>query len=610
MTEPVAPEIIKYLDEDGLKQVYSRLNRRYRIVDELPSNISALEPNERKEIFIVREAEEEFTRFFPFVISDGKWESLGVSIDDIDAKADLVDDAVPGHLAALDEYGNIVDSGMYPGVFVALTSDSATSGRATDMRDIWTAYTSGIPVMLLDNRGNGLYASLNAAGYLWIERGYVREAQCTLDKNHKPVDDTIHGYCKVVEGEVRFYKDKNYTEPIEGVDNKFYLDCNGNKVYRFFDSHFEKVQRFIQFATLELDKACDPVWEDRTVSHLVYYRMVEPIESWSPDAFTVVKLTVSDSGGGGDIKCKADKVVNAVNGHLAGLSGDGNLTDSGLDPEDLATQDAIDELADEIDTKASTEYVNTELVKKADKVYVNTELAKKADTTYVNTELTKKADRVYVDTELVKKADRVYVDTELVKKADKVYVDTELVKKADKVYVDTELAKKADTGYVDTELAKKANQEDMAAALAGKVDMEDGKGLSTNDYTDADKEKLTSIEWRPAAEGGGDISLVTTGEKFQWNEKQDRIEYYLEGARVDDGMLIITGSDGTEVSFSGTSVIDKVAIPEMDLEIVGKRVTIPLATVAEPGEVGTSGLVQGICEEFNDNGMVNHNQQP
>lgn len=372
MTEPVAPEIIKYLDEDGLKQVYSRLNRRYRIVDELPSNISALEPNERKEIFIVREAEEEFTRFFPFVISDGKWESLGVSIDDIDAKADLVDDAVPGHLAALDEYGNIVDSGMYPGVFVALTSDSATSGRATDMRDIWTAYTSGIPVMLLDNRGNGLFASLNAAGYLWIERGYVREAQCTLDKNHKPVDDTIHGYCKVVEGEVRFYKDKDYTEPIEGVDNKFYLDCNGNKVYRFFDSHFEKVQRFIQFATLELDKTCDPVWEDRTVSSMVYYRMVEPVSAWSPDEFTVVKVTASDSGGG-DVKSKADKVANAVAGHLAGLSGDGNLTDSGLDPEDLANQDDLEALAEQVDT---------ELRKKADKGYVDLELSKKIDKGY------------------------------------------------------------------------------------------------------------------------------------------------------------------------------------------------------------------------------------
>ena len=107
---------------------------------------------------------------------------------------------------------------------------------------------------------------------------------------------------------------------------------------------------------------------------MVYYRMVEPVTSWSPDEFTVVKVTASDSGGG-DIRCKADKVANAVAGHLAGLSGDGNLTDSGLDPEDLATQA-------ELDTKCDTEYVNLELMKKADKGYVNLELAKKIDKGY------------------------------------------------------------------------------------------------------------------------------------------------------------------------------------------------------------------------------------
>lgn len=35
-----------------------------------------------------------------------------------------------------------------------------------------------------------------------------------------------------------------------------------------------------------------------------------------------------------------------------------------------------------------------------------------------------------------------------------------------------------------------SNQEDLATALAGKVDTEAGKGLSTNDYTDADKQKV------------------------------------------------------------------------------------------------------------------------
>ena len=243
------------------------------------------------------------------------------------------------------------------------------------------------------------------------------------------------------------------------------------------------------------------------------------------------------------------------------------------------------------------------VAKKADKTYVDGEIAKKADKTYVNRELAKKADKTYVDGEIAKKADKTYVNTELAKKADKTYVNTELAKKADKTYVNTELAKKADKTYADTELAKKANTADVNAALAAKVDKEEGKGLSTNDYTDADKEKLTNIIWRPASEGGDEISLVKTGEKFTWDAKQDRIDYYLDGARVEDGVLVITGSDGTEVTFDGTSAIDKIATPNGDLDIIDKRVTIPLAT-SVLGDTGLSGLVQGTTEEFNENGQV------
>ena len=253
------------------------------------------------------------------------------------------------------------------------------------------------------------------------------------------------------------------------------------------------------------------------------------------------------------------------------------------------------------------EQLDTTVAKKADKSYVNSELAKKADKSYVSAELAKKADKTYVNAELAKKADKSYVNTELAKKADKSYVNTELTKKADTSYVNAELAKKADKSYVNTELAKKANRDEMAEALERKVDKEYGKGLSSNDYTDADKEKLTSIEWRPSVEGGEDISLVTTGEKWTWNEKQDRIEYYLDTARVDNGILVITNSLGDEVRFAGTGVIDKVATQDGDLDIdEEKRVTIPLATANAAGMPGVAGLVSGIYESFNSNGIVEH----
>ena len=43
-------------------------------------------------------------------------------------------------------------------------------------------------------------------------------------------------------------------------------------------------------------------------------------------------------------------------------------------------------------------------------------------------------------------------------------------------------------------LNAKANASDVTSGLAGKVDKETGKGLSTNDYTTAEKNKLAGIE--------------------------------------------------------------------------------------------------------------------
>ena len=47
---------------------------------------------------------------------------------------------------------------------------------------------------------------------------------------------------------------------------------------------------------------------------------------------------------------------------------------------------------------------------------------------------------------------------------------------------------------LQTALNAKANSSDVTSGLAGKVDKETGKGLSTNDYTTAEKNKLSGIE--------------------------------------------------------------------------------------------------------------------
>lgn len=53
-----------------------------------------------------------------------------------------------------------------------------------------------------------------------------------------------------------------------------------------------------------------------------------------------------------------------------------------------------------------------------------------------------------------------------------------------------------------------ANSSELAAKLAEKVDVEDGKGLSTNDFTTAEKTKLASLE--PILEVTGTIAVGGT----------------------------------------------------------------------------------------------------
>lgn len=224
------------------------------------------------------------------------------------------------------------------------------------------------------------------------------------------------------------------------------------------------------------------------------------------------------------------------------------------------------------------------------------QLSAKADKTYVTAELEKKAGKTYVNIELGKKADRSYVDEELAKKADKSYVDTELDKKPSRTYVDEELGKKADKTYVD-------------AQMATKVDKVSGKGLSTNDYTDADRQKLVGIGNFPAESGGVQDTLVTTGDKYAWDNKWDKLtEYYLAGATVESygesSMLVITRSDGAEITFvgggggGGSSLFDTISAAGSRLTPVNRNVDIPLAISNTPGQEGSAGLIQGIYEEF------------
>ena len=73
---------------------------------------------------------------------------------------------------------------------------------------------------------------------------------------------------------------------------------------------------------------------------------------------------------------------------------------------------------------------------------------------------------------------------------------------------------------LDAALAAKVNNGDMTNALSGKVDKESGKGLSTNDYSDAEKAKLASVSNEVASLQNNKVDKVS-GKGLSQNDYTD-----------------------------------------------------------------------------------------
>lgn len=618
MSESNVPEIIKYLTEDNLKLMYSRLNRRYLVVDALPS-VDSLEPADKNVIYVVKEIAGETVRYWPNVLDNDVWKPFGIDHADLDGKADKVD-AVEGHLVVADKDGNLVDADILPGTFVALAfdPDEEIQPHATDIRKVWEAFQSGIPVMLLDNRtnGTGLYASLNAAGYTWPAGDEMAERLTDVDDNYRPYDNSVQGY--YFDG--KFYDDAAHTTQIEPSDGEVYHDIATDKTYIYGDETFTQVHRFIQFATNELIKD-EPAWASRTSARPVFYRIFEPVGSATANNFDVV---YGESTGiiKDDMTKKADKVSNAVQGHFAGLDASGNLTDSGAKASDFATaaqgrkaDTALQEHQD-ISGKADKSamditYVEGDNTKKhiqlknglgTDVVTKHQDISGKAE----KSEMTVTAGDGVAKVQL-KAGLSVDVITDISGKQD-VINDIEDIRsgaaagatayqkpgsgipKSDLVSGVQASLDKADTALQSSDIKGKANKsemfitevsgdetkktiqlkdglsQDVVVDISTKVDKEEGKGLSTNDFTDEEKSKLDDA-----------FNDCHTHEN---KDLLDGIESYVSGVeKSQDGKTLTihqtTGETVSDVSFSGElNRIETVTQNGTPLDIVNKTVEI------------------------------------
>lgn len=147
---------------------------------------------------------------------------------------------------------------------------------------------------------------------------------------------------------------------------------------------------------------------------------------------------------------------------------------------------------------------------------------------------------------------------------------------------------------LQTALNSKANSSDVTSGLAGKVDKETGKGLSTNDYTTTEKNKLSGIEAQ-ANKTTVDSALSSSSTNPVQNKvintalgtKQDSLSS-AQLAAVNSG---IDSSKVSQISTNQTNILSltsRVSQAETDIDTVDARVD---AIVALP-----SGSTQGDAE--------------
>lgn len=295
MSESNATELIKYLTEDNLKLMYGRLNRRYVVVDSLPS-VDSLEPADKNVIYVVKETVGKAVRYWPNVLDNDAWKPFGIDREDLDRKADKVSDATNGNFAGLDANGNLADSGFKASDFKpkqTAVTDPTASGSGIEFIDSISQDTNGVivpakksvQVAVASTSGVGGNAGVMSAADKekldGIEAGAQANAIESISIKNAPLDIT----------------NKNVDIPIATADSdgllpheKFPLIpaepvAGANRIYSFDDTNGTSWQTIVkeyvgnmildQHGTPVTDEKGDIMYEEETVPLWLSYKGVE-----------------------------------------------------------------------------------------------------------------------------------------------------------------------------------------------------------------------------------------------------------------------------------------------------------------------------------------------
>lgn len=295
MSESNAPETIKYLTEDNLKLMYGRLNRRYVVVDALPS-VDSLEPADKNVIYVVKETVDKAVRYWPNVLDNDAWKPFGIDREDLDRKADKVSNATDGNFAGLDDNGNLTNSGYKASDFKpkqTAVTDPTASGSGIEFIDSISQDTNGVivpakksvQVAVASTSGVGGNAGVMSAADKekldGIEAGAQANTIESISIKNAPLDIT----------------NKNVDIPLATADSdgllpheKFPLIpaepvAGANRIYSFDDTNGTSWQTIVkeyvgnmildQQGTPVTDEKGDIMYEEETVPLWLSYKGVE-----------------------------------------------------------------------------------------------------------------------------------------------------------------------------------------------------------------------------------------------------------------------------------------------------------------------------------------------
>jgi hypothetical protein len=174
----------------------------------------------------------------------------------------------------------------------------------------------------------------------------------------------------------------------------------------------------------------------------------------------------------------------------------------------LALKANTSDMTTSLGLKANVTDLSSGLALKANTADMTTSLGLKANTSDMTTSLGLKANVTDLSSGLALKANTADMTTSLGLKANVTDLSSGLALKANTADMTTSLGLKANSSDVTTSLGLKANTTDLTTGLALKVDKVTGKELSTNDYTTAEKNKLTAISGTNT--GDQDVSSFAT----------------------------------------------------------------------------------------------------